>query len=52
MVAWWWVKGEAVQLQKLADATGLVIHVHHYPPGRLSFPQLRECRVSGLLTPR
>ena len=22
-----------VELQKLADATGLVIHVHHYPPG-------------------
>ena len=22
-----------VELQKLADATGLVLHVHHYPPG-------------------
>ena len=22
-----------VELQKLADETGLVIHVHHYPPG-------------------
>jgi hypothetical protein len=21
-----------VELQKLADDTGLVIHVHHYPP--------------------
>jgi hypothetical protein len=22
-----------IELQKLADATGLVVHVHHYPPG-------------------
>ena len=22
-----------VELQKLADETGLVLHVHHYPPG-------------------
>ena len=25
-----------VELQKLADETGLVLHVHHYPPGRRS----------------
>src|SRR5450432_980888 len=22
-----------IELQKLADATGLIVHVHHYPPG-------------------
>ena len=22
-----------VELQKLADETGFVLHVHHYPPG-------------------
>jgi hypothetical protein len=30
-----------VQLQKLADATGLVIHVHHYPPGTSKVEQDR-----------
>ena len=22
-----------IELQKFADATGLIVHVHHYPPG-------------------
>src|SRR6266436_1689016 len=31
--ALWRVRLWKVELQKLADETGLVLHVHHYPPG-------------------
>jgi len=32
-----------VELQKLADETGLVIHVHHYPPGTSRGVGRRDC---------
>ena len=32
-----------VELQKLADETGLVIHVHHYPPGTSRRVGRRNC---------
>src|SRR3979409_1968205 len=32
-----------VELQKLADETGLVIHVHHYPPGTSRRVGQRNC---------
>jgi hypothetical protein len=32
-----------VELQKFADATGLVIHVHHYPPGTSRRVGRRNC---------
>ncbi len=36
-----------VELQKLADETGLVLHVHHYPPGTSRGVGRRDC-TSGL----
>ena len=34
-----------VELQKLADESGLTIHVHHYPPGHLEVEQDRASAV-------
>ena len=31
-----------VELQKLADETGLVLHVHHYPPGTLKWNKIEH----------
>jgi hypothetical protein len=36
-----------VCLQKLADETGLALHVHHYPPGTSRGVGRRDC-TSGL----
>ena len=38
-----------VELQKLADETGLVIHVHHYPPGTSKWNKIEHrlfCRIT------
>ena len=32
-----------VELQKLADETGLVLHVHHYPPGTSKWNKIEHC---------
>jgi hypothetical protein len=31
-----------VELQKLADETGLVMHVHHYPPGTSKWSKIEH----------
>ena len=33
-----------VELQKLADATGLDLHVHHYPPGTSKWNRIEHRR--------
>src|ERR1700758_2752041 len=38
-----------LELQKLADETGLVIHVHHYPPGTSKWNRIEHrlfCRIT------
>jgi Rhodopirellula transposase DDE domain len=38
-----------LELQKLADASGLVIHVHHYPPGTSKWNKIEHrlfCRIT------
>ena len=32
-----------VELQKLADETGLMLHVHHYPPGTSKWNKIERC---------
>ena len=36
-----------VELQKLADATGLVLHVHHYPPGTSKWNKSTACSATS-----
>jgi hypothetical protein len=37
-----------VELQKLADETGLVIHVHHYPPGTSTWNKIEHWLFSHI----
>jgi Rhodopirellula transposase DDE domain len=36
-----------MELQKLADETGLVIHVHHYPPGTSKILRSADLQANG-----
>ena len=37
----------SVELQKLANETGLVIHVHHYPPGTSKWNKIEHfCHIT------
>jgi hypothetical protein len=38
-----------VELQKLADETGLVLHVHHYPPGTSKWNKIYSGFVATLV---